>query len=51
MNVCVNTCVEEKKKYILKKFFNFSEAFVLHAKISNRHPKIPDPPKTSPSLE
>lgn len=26
---------ELEKKYILKKFFNFSEAFIIHAKISH----------------
>lgn len=28
---------ELEKKYILKKFFNFSEAFIIHAKISHSH--------------
>lgn len=28
---------ELEKKYILKKFFNFSEAFIIHAKISHRN--------------
>lgn len=28
---------ELEKKYILKKFFNFSEAFILYVKISHSH--------------
>jgi len=46
-HICVNTCVVMKKKYILKKFFNFSEAFILYAKISHRHPRIPEHPPTT----
>lgn len=28
---------ELEQKYILKKFFNFTEAFILHVKISHKH--------------
>lgn len=41
---------ELEKKYILKKFFNFSEAFILYVKISDSHTHTHTHAVTSPTL-